>query len=228
MVTDNTKIKVEIMRPFGPSLARVKMPQELIDDFNKTADEIIADKDEVKRRDYSDNLVGKVKQEFSLPQDTFKEHQGFFDTTIETYLSWNDQFNNITRPKDCNYNISYKSGWYVRTFAGDFNPSHMHTGCHMSSVGYLKLPDKIEEEWEEDYKDNYPCVGHIEFQHGTPALWNPHSQMIKPEIGDFYIFPAYLLHTVYPFKSKGERRSFSFNTSVKLVRDGKEIPMNAR
>ena len=33
--------KVEIMRPFGPSMARSKMPQELIDAFNTSADEVI-------------------------------------------------------------------------------------------------------------------------------------------------------------------------------------------
>jgi len=36
-----------------------------------------------------------------------------------------------------------------------------------------------------------------------------------------------LLHCVYPFKSEGERRSFSFNTKLKITKDGKEIPDNA-
>ena len=36
---------------------------------------------------------------------------------------------------------------------------------------------------------------------------------IKPKVGDFFIFPAHLQHTVYPFKTDGdfERRSVSFN-----------------
>ena len=38
---------------------------------------------------------------------------------------------------------------------------------------------------------------------------------IKPEIGDFYFFPNYLMHTVYPFNgSKEERRSISFNADI--------------
>ena len=89
------------------------------------------------------------------------------------------------------------------------------------------MPEDINEEWEKDYKDNYPCVGHIEFQHGTPSLFNAHNQLVKPEVGDFYVFQAYLLHCVYPFKSEGERRSFSFNAKLKLSIDGKEIPDNA-
>ena len=38
---------------------------------------------------------------------------------------------------------------------------------------------------------------------------------IKPEIGDFYFFPNYLMHTVYPFVgTDDERRSVSFNALI--------------
>jgi len=38
--------------------------------------------------------------------------------------------------------------------------------------------------------------------------------MFKPSVGDFIIFPSHMFHTVYPFKTKGERRSFSVNFTV--------------
>ena len=38
---------------------------------------------------------------------------------------------------------------------------------------------------------------------------------ITPLVGDFYIFPHYLMHTVYPFKDTDEeRRSISFNAVI--------------
>ena len=38
---------------------------------------------------------------------------------------------------------------------------------------------------------------------------------IKPEVGNFYIFPNYMMHTVYPFKDTDEeRRSISFNAKI--------------
>ena len=38
---------------------------------------------------------------------------------------------------------------------------------------------------------------------------------IIPEVGDFYFFPNYLMHTVFPFKdSNEERRSISFNAKI--------------
>ncbi len=38
---------------------------------------------------------------------------------------------------------------------------------------------------------------------------------IKPEVGDFYFFPNYLMHNVFPFRDTNEeRRSISFNASI--------------
>ena len=43
---------------------------------------------------------------------------------------------------------------------------------------------------------------------------NPRYKII-PEVGDFYFFPHYLMHQVFPFKdSKEERRSISFNAMI--------------
>ena len=38
---------------------------------------------------------------------------------------------------------------------------------------------------------------------------------IEPKVGDFYFFPNYLMHTVFPFKDTNEeRRSISFNANI--------------
>ena len=38
---------------------------------------------------------------------------------------------------------------------------------------------------------------------------------IKPKVGDFYFFPNYVMHTVYPFADTDEeRRSVSFNANL--------------
>ena len=43
------------------------------------------------------------------------------------------------------------------------------------------------------------------------------SRRFRPVAGHLYIFPSWLLHTVYPFVGKGERRSLSFNSSFKVI-----------
>ena len=43
----------------------------------------------------------------------------------------------------------------------------------------------------------------------------PDNIKFKPEVGNFYLFPNYMMHTVYPFSnSKEERRSISFNARI--------------
>ena len=38
---------------------------------------------------------------------------------------------------------------------------------------------------------------------------------ITPKVGEFYFFPHYMMHVVYPFKnSNEERRSISFNATI--------------
>ena len=38
---------------------------------------------------------------------------------------------------------------------------------------------------------------------------------IEPKVGDFYFFPHYMMHTVYPFTDTNEeRRSVSFNAMI--------------
>jgi len=41
-------------------------------------------------------------------------------------------------------------------------------------------------------------------------------------VGDFFIFPADMYHTVYPFQSDGERRSFSMNIVLSELDQEKE------
>ena len=53
---------------------------------------------------------------------------------------------------------------------------------------------------------------------GGLVRWgNVGSLKISPEVGDIYLFPSSMYHTVYPFRTKTgkeERRSVSFNVFV--------------
>ena len=84
----------------------------------------------------------------------------------------------------------------------------------LSCVGYLQLPDGIEEEWEEDDKGHHPSHGHIQFVYGHAANHTGSNFLMKPRVGHFIVFPAHLHHCVYPFKTSGERRSFSVNFTI--------------
>ena len=102
--------------------------------------------------------------------------------------------------------------WIVRQFKNEYNPLHFHSG-HISGVGYLKVPKNFGTSHQSSKKTN--LNGQIALVHGN-RMFNSRAMVnIKPSIGDFYIFPNYLMHTVYPFSdSDEERRSISFNAVI--------------
>ena len=57
--------------------------------------------------------------------------------------------------------------------------------------------------------------GNLQLIHGS-RMFLCHSTLdLVPSVGDFYFFPNYLMHTVFPFKdSDEERRSISFNANI--------------
>jgi hypothetical protein len=198
---------IHLLAPFGPTMGYYRMPEELVDSLNSKMSNRL--------EDYSENLVGKVSEELAFNDDTIKIAQEGLGRFIGMYQAYTDDRNTMGSKKMDNekydYGLQVVSGWFVRQFENEYNPLHIHTGSRLSCVGYLKLPDGIEEEWEEDYKDHHPANGHIQFASGTPSGYTCTNFVVKPQVGDFYVFPSQLFHCVYPFYTKGERRSFSMN-----------------
>ena len=97
-------------------------------------------------------------------------------------------------------------------FKNDYNPIHWHTG-HISGAGYLKVPSDLGKTVQADKKTNEN--GKLQLIYGSPNLLSKSTYLIKPEVGDFYLFPNYLMHAVYPFSGTDEeRRSVSFNAKL--------------
>ena len=96
----------------------------------------------------------------------------------------------------------------MRQFNNEYNPIHYHDG-HISGVGYLKIPKFISKNPNKSKID-----GTIDFINGNKMFLSDSIYNHQPKVGDVIIFPHYLMHTAYPFKSSGERRSFSFNLEI--------------
>ena len=104
--------------------------------------------------------------------------------------------------------IKIKNLWIVRQFKNDYNPIHFHNG-DISGVGYLKIPKNLTK-GDKKIKTH----GTIDFIYGSKSFLNNSIYNHIPKVGDLILFPNYLMHTAYPFKREGERRSFSFNLDI--------------
>jgi hypothetical protein len=98
--------------------------------------------------------------------------------------------------------------------AGDYNPVHFHQGCHFSSVGFLALPSAYDAEFAAD-KARQNTAGCLQFIDSRSALGLKNLFTVKPAVGDFYLWPSWMLHCVYPFKSAGIRRSIAINLALR-------------
>ena len=139
--------------PFGPPIGHAVLPEEMIKDLNKGCDDIVKDEEFSKSEDWSPNLVGQVEQEIKIPLDILNKWARWFSTQIQTYVA--GYFNQLYIPQQTilgasrekslqtigGMKINVLSAWYVRSFAGDYNPVHTHTDCQLTCVGYLKVPD---------------------------------------------------------------------------------------
>ena len=103
--------------------------------------------------------------------------------------------------------------WVVRQFQNEYNPTHWHGG-HISGAGFLKVPKSLGQSTQQKKSKKYRG-GNLQLIHGARMFTCPSTFNITPEVGDFYLFPNYLMHTVFPFKGTDEeRRSISFNASI--------------
>ena len=192
---------MKILSPFGPKIAKLKLPQFLIKKINNEVDKILSKKNLVKKLDYSKKLVGQVKQEFQLPKAFVKKNlEKVITKEVKNYIK-------KTTGKNTS-KVNIKNFWVVRQFNNEYNPIHFHDG-HISGVGYLKIPS-----FKSSSKKLVKTDGSIDFISGNKMLLSESIHNHQPKTGDVILFPHYLMHTAYPFKSNGERRSFSFNLEI--------------
>ena len=192
---------MKVVSPFGPKIAKLKISNNLINKLNKEVDRILSKKNLIKKFDYSNKLVGQVKQEFQIPKSFVKKN---FEKTI--FKEVNNYIYKCLGKKISK--IKIKNFWVVRQFNNEYNPIHFHDG-HISGVGYLKIPKFILKNRKKSNID-----GSIDFINGNRMLLSESIYNHQPKVGDMILFPHYLMHTAYPFKSNGERRSFSFNLEI--------------
>ena len=193
--------KINIISPFGPKLAKIKLSKKIVKDINQEVERIILNDNKSKKKDYSKKLVGEVYQEIELSKNFInRKLKNFIQKKVKNYLK-------STIHKTAS-KVDIKNFWVVRQFKNEYNPVHYHDG-NISGVGYLKIPKYLNYS-----KQKKKTNGTIDFINGSRMFLNNSIYNHVPKVGDLILFPNYLMHTAYPFIVDGERRSFSFNIEL--------------
>jgi hypothetical protein len=194
----------QIIRPFGPTLFRAKFSErmrlEIIQQSKDSAESA------------SKNLAGNIAEEnfIDLTEESGNELTGIIQEFLQQMHGAG-----VYKPKSELKRISYERIWVNHQKKGEWNPPHIHSG-DFSMVGYCQVPPELKDEWKhENQQGQDPVAGKIQWNFGN---FLPHSISmfgpLEPEEGDLYIFPAWLLHFVFPFNSDVTRISFSTNCAL--------------
>jgi hypothetical protein len=196
----------EILKPFGPSIVKVTIPDQIIIEMNKYVDDLSKDENQMLKLDHGKYLAGNVKQEFRLDIEFMKKIR-WAEFLGKSCQRWLLEGHDITIKK-----FDIIASWIVRQFKNDYNPIHYHGG-DISGVGYLKVPEDMGNTAQKAKKVNHN--GKLILIDGSKKFVCNPSYIITPKVGDFYFFPSYMMHTVYPFfNTSEERRSVSFNAKI--------------
>tara|TARA_Y100000310_G_scaffold216314_1_gene217358 strand:- start:2451 stop:3296 length:846 start_codon:yes stop_codon:yes gene_type:complete len=214
-----TQLEVEMIQPWSDVLMRVKLPQMIVDAMLDITDQVLQDPD---RKNWGENLAGQIADEPLIPHKLMENYKigkegnvyAFFMDIVGKYvyhcMIQSATSNMIDQIKNIEWLTQMKSCWIISQWESEYNPIHIHTECQLSTVMYLKIPEFLPSTKPE--RDDDGCIMFIGGAK-NPSHLTRNLLKWKPKVGDFFVFPAHLQHTVYPFRTDGdfERRSVSFN-----------------
>ena len=213
-MTEETKYNLQAIQPWGPVIVKGTLPNNIVRKIDEHSSELLNDPVLAKKHDWSMNLAGNVKQEVRITPDWLEKHCSevvqFLGQMIQSYCTIKPAMNTI--PSEKIQKVVIESMWTVSQWAGDFNPMHVHDG-DLSGVLYTRIPESMDEERSKE--DHFPAVGDIVFSYGNAQHFSENNFQHSPKVGDIFLFPSWLTHCVYPFRTPNqERRSTSFNVKV--------------
>ena len=198
-------MELELIKPFGPSILKARIPIKILTELNEHIDNLI--KINNANTNFGKKLAGDVTEEFNLDKE-FMTKCGWLEFLGKCVYEWVKLHRG---EKITKFNLL--DSWVVRQFKNEYNPVHWHGG-HVSGAGFLKLPSTFGNFKQNKNEQNY-LGGNLTLIHGSKQFLSRSTFKIIPKVGDFYFFPNYLMHTVYPFKgTEEERRSISFNGDI--------------
>lgn len=233
------KVKYKNVTPFGPMIMVGEIPRSVYKDFKKLVKKTLKEK----KYDHKFRLAGRIEDEWTIPEaDLFQTQiDEFLQSIVEKYaedvaeritvsnqmLSGDEHFLKCKNElKGLQVSATRQAGWVNEMRSGEYNPLHHHPYANVTSVFFFtdtddEFIDEIiapnnnkNQEGDVVFDKTFTNDGSLELVHTTNNHWQSGCLTVKPKERMFLLFPANLLHTVYPFKSKKKRISASFNFTV--------------
>jgi hypothetical protein len=188
---------MELLSAFGPTIARVAVPEALTDQLNRFAD------------------AQPRPGEFLVPADvmTWGGEQSLLHLIESAVARYAEALEGEAPAR-----VQVDVAWIVCQGPDTPSPAHFHS-CDVSGILYLGLPPGVDDEAQtaRTYISGRKA-GWINFIHGDRQRFSRSLVSIRPTTGVLYLFPGWLMHVAEPFLGPGERRSLSFNAVVDALK----------
>ena len=209
-------MNVELIQPWSVPVFKTTLPPEILQTMIEISDQVIADKETKSHGEY---LAGQIDTELLVEHDLLEQTgvMGFFLGAVRQFIitckcNMMPGFEQAIQKEE--WLTQMLTMWIISQQPGEYNPMHIHTQCHISTVMYLKVPKMLPSRKEHRPHDD----GSILFTSNASrdVDFSAAHIVIPPQVGDFYIFGAQQQHAVYPYRcaegqKETERRSISFN-----------------
>ncbi len=198
---------MEVVNYFGPPLVKINVNQSIVDDLLHYSDHIMKQEVIPSSINANNKLYSAVNREFEVKR-------GILDDVDSFLLQCGNEYQRRFGKDDIDKlgTLFIEEMWIVSQKESEWNYLHSHSGL-ISGVMYLKVP--ADPGHGLDPRDKRSILpGGISFTDGSAGPFHKRIVSYKPVVGEFYIFPSTMLHTVYPFFGTEERRSFSFNLTL--------------
>ena len=188
---------------WGPYVMKTKVPDYIIKKLKTEGKKT--------KTSYNFSLAGHLDNQFLYPTKVKQWFYSEIHPIIQAYRNGHCKYHGI---EELNVELRADDLWVNYMQPGDFNPMHTHGGDY-SFVLFLDVPKQLKKE-QENYKGTSAKPGSLMFEYTQQAKprWATTGTAIKPQTGDFFMFPALLQHWVCPFKSKVTRISVSGNLKI--------------
>ncbi|NBP00003.1 MAG: hypothetical protein EBU90_07705 [Proteobacteria bacterium] len=186
------------------------IPLTLMSQINDDVDKL-QKKNYIGAKDYNYNLVGNIEKEYVYDNGPARLNE-FLNILSKEY--WKKSVHNVD---NSNKNMKIKveksipDVWINFMKAGEVNPPHNHGGV-LSFVIWVKIPYLLEDEHKNlsVSKSKQKMAGVFSFLYpkmDVPGgIFTSNLKIDKKNEGHMIIFPASLLHAVYPFYTSNEYR----------------------
>ena len=205
---------------FGPFFGSCMLPQDATDALVKMSDELLSAK---LSESHGQNLAGVIDKEIKVYKSDMEKAgvDQLIESCVRSYVVHCAKSHGVF-DETHTFESMINSAWSVSQYENQYNPAHNHTGCDISAVIYLKVPDVKGRRNLESKKGKHDNDGDITFIHSAMGnrnfdVFEKGVMTIQPTSGLLVMFPSYLLHTVYPFIGEGERRCLPFNAVYRIL-----------